>query len=1092
MAALSTSVYVVGWPAAPSAHAVDGEDRPVGDWNMQGGSNSIETKWSNIPGMFRGDDAVRVAALQEAGSAPPGGATLTDRVLRGHHTEYTWPVGSAPYVLNIYWGDTAQQRNGLAIVSPDTARDQVMLEQEGTFADSARSILGVQFDNGTDAQGNARHIWYFTAHALSRGPNQPNDARDIIATAANWMGRNAPGQDWMVIGDFNRDPAQLPDGYQAHIARTNEATQQSGGELDYAYLSERVHGQFTARRAWNFVSDHFPIRVARNGNCQRDTSCSGPYYGETYVLTTPYDGSVRAIDSTPGRPLAASVWHGDADQNEIIRVMYSSNDTKGLVNLKFIPTTETADHNYLGQDNSYCLQRDDTNNRPDKVKAFSCLDGAKSQDWMIVSDGNGVRFINPYAGDDDHNLALDTTPNRAGVIALASSTKVTYWTPNGVTDPEPSNGGFDDAPAADLKKRDLRVMPLGDSITWGYGSQSTAGYRSDLYGDLRAEASSVDFVGSEDHTDGMTDHDNEGHSGWRIDQVAHVAGCSVPLAKPNVILLHVGTNDANQNYDMDGAADRIRGLIDHAVADDPGVTVVVAKIIASSKEGLQPRIDELNRALPDVVYQEQLRGRHVLSVDMSHLLDDGDYFNQAHPNESGYAKMADIWNRGIARAEELGWISQPSGTVGDMSKCSDDDGVDPSAAGDGWKPLGVTAPGMGGPSGYVTMAELNGDKRADYVKIFADGSVRAAINSQNPDTPGKPSWTDWGIVFPAGKANLDQVRFADIDGNGRDDYLRVDEATGSVDVYYDTEGEDGKPHWSPSPNVIPGVGATREAVRFADVNGDGRDDYLIVGPAGSIDAYVNTEGSGGKPTFTKITAWAQGVPEGSRDKLRLADVNGDGKADYLIVGSTGAVHAYINRGVGNSDGDFDKKPYFVNPTNYPGDDVRFFDISGDGLADYNVIYAHGSIRTWLNKSGNTAGIDTGAATVTARATRGCLRWWADNLQWQDFNTGYNIPADPLDVKGANTVLYGRIPMSEDVQVFGLDPAPSGLDDLDSAEWAADHLNMNVTYGDGISDNPNDNVTKIELRNDGLSLGILSIGKAPCQFSPTPPPEITAG
>jgi hypothetical protein len=520
------------------------------------------------------------------------------------------------------------------------------------------------------------------------------------------------------------------------------------------------------------------------------------------------------------------------------------------------------------------------------------------------------------------------------------------------------------------------------------------------------------------------------------------------------------------------------------VANDSGVTVLVAKIISSSKDGLQPGIDEINAAIPEVVHQEQLRGRHVMSVDMSRLLDDGDFFNQAHPNDSGYAKMAETWNRGIERAAELGWIDQPSGTVGDLSKCSSDDGVDPSAAGAGWKPLGITAPGMGAPDSYVTMAELSGDKRADYVKVFDDGSVRAAVNTPNPATPGLPSWSDKDIVFPAGRANLDQVRFADLDGNGLDDYLKVDQATGSVEVWYNRQGSDGKPQWSdPVPDVVPGVGATRDAVRFADVNGDGRDDYLIVGPSGSIDAYLNTKGPDGNPTFAKITKWATGVPEGSRDKLRLADVNGDGKADYLIVGSTGAVHAYINGMTGTSDGNFRQVLYFVNPTGYPGDKVRFFDISGDGKADYNVIYAHGSIRTWLNQGGNTSGIDTSSDPTVKRAVRGCQKWWADGLQPQDFNTEYNIPADPADANGDNKVLYGRQPMTPEEQAFGLDPAPTGLNDLDSVEWNADHLAMYVTYGAANGDNPNDWVTNIEVRNDGLAIGSLGIGSNACKFTP---------
>ncbi|MGP4001594.1 hypothetical protein [Streptomyces sp. 8N706] len=33
--------------------------------------------------------------------------------------------------------------------------------------------------------------------------------------------------------------------------------------------------------------------------------------------------------------------------------------------------------------------------------------------------------------------------------------------------------------------------------------------------------------------------------------------------------------------------------------------------------------------------------------------------------------------------------------------------------------------------------------------------------------------------------------------------------------------------------------------------------------------------------------------------------------------------------------------------------VRFADISGDGKADYLVMYDGGSVRAWLNRGGNT-------------------------------------------------------------------------------------------------------------------------------------------
>ena len=38
------------------------------------------------------------------------------------------------------------------------------------------------------------------------------------------------------------------------------------------------------------------------------------------------------------------------------------------------------------------------------------------------------------------------------------------------------------------------------------------------------------------------------------------------------------------------------------------------------------------------------------------------------------------------------------------------------------------------------------------------------------------------------------------------------------------------------------MGAARENVRFADVSGDGRADYLIVAPNGAVDAWLDNGG----------------------------------------------------------------------------------------------------------------------------------------------------------------------------------------------------------------------------------------------------------
>lgn len=520
-----------------------------------------------------------------------------------------------------------------------------------------------------------------------------------------------------------------------------------------------------------------------------------------------------------------------------------------------------------------------------------------------------------------------------------------------------TGAGSSNAPRglAELSKRAVTVMPLGDSITSGIGSSTSAGYRAPLYEDLKRAAKSVDFVGSV-RTGTMPDGDNEGHPGWRIDQIARAADCSVPSQRPSVVTLHAGTNDLNQNHDVAAAPARLGSLIGQVLDDAPEATVLVADLVPATKPGLQPLIDAYNAQLPSVVSGFRDRGKHVALLDMS-TVTTADLAQPAHPNDAGYRKMADVFLDGIAQAAADGWLADPHGGTGKGCGSGDED---TGRAGPGWEAIGVIAPGMNRCTGRTDLVELNGDGRADYVKIGDDGSVCAALNTPGADLL-HPHWADptpgRGLFPPMGTSGFGAgVRFADVTGDGRDEYLYVSEE-GSVTAWLNDgrQGDDDQiPYFGRNLGVIaPGVrGATREQIRFADVNGDRRADFLRVAESGAVDAYINTADSDGTIHWKEWLNWAGGVQGGSRDKLRLADVNGDHKDDYLMVGSTGAVHAYINNGGGGA-GSFIKELYFVGETGYPGDKTTFRDVDGDGKADYVVIYDGGAVRAWQNRGGNT-------------------------------------------------------------------------------------------------------------------------------------------
>lgn len=203
----------------------------------------------------------------------------------------------------------------------------------------------------------------------------------------------------------------------------------------------------------------------------------------------------------------------------------------------------------------------------------------------------------------------------------------------------------------------LRLMPLGNSITWGVGSPSGNGYRGFLWNRLAAEGHAVDFVGS-GRNGSMSDPDNEGHSGWRIDQIAGITDSVLARYRPNVVTLEIGTNDLNGNYQVPTAPDRLRALIDQITRDAPDATVLVGTLIVSTSGTEEAHRPAFNAKLPGIVQAEQAAGKHVRLVDMS-ALTAADLSDALHPNDNGYRKMADAFNAGVQAADAAGWIKPP-------------------------------------------------------------------------------------------------------------------------------------------------------------------------------------------------------------------------------------------------------------------------------------------------------------------------------------------------------------------------------------------------------------------------------------------------
>src|SRR3954451_1069982 len=206
----------------------------------------------------------------------------------------------------------------------------------------------------------------------------------------------------------------------------------------------------------------------------------------------------------------------------------------------------------------------------------------------------------------------------------------------------------------------VRVMPLGDSIT--EGTQVPGGYRIGLWQRLGGAGYRTDFVGTQfNGPAALGDHDHEGHPGWRIDQIdANISGW-LRTTTPRTVLLHIGTNDVLQNYNLATAPSRLSTLIDHITATSPSADVFVATIIPLASASQEAAARTFNAALPGIVQSKVSAGKRVHLVDMHAALTTADLTDGIHPTAGGYDKMAATWYAALRSV--AGTIGEPGGTV---------------------------------------------------------------------------------------------------------------------------------------------------------------------------------------------------------------------------------------------------------------------------------------------------------------------------------------------------------------------------------------------------------------------------------------------
>jgi hypothetical protein len=141
------------------------------------------------------------------------------------------------------------------------------------------------------------------------------------------------------------------------------------------------------------------------------------------------------------------------------------------------------------------------------------------------------------------------------------------------------------------------------------------------------------------------------------------------------------------------------------------------------------------------------------------------------------------------------------------------------------------------------------------------------------------------------------------------------------------------------------------ATKLADLNGDGRADLISFDTFGAVQAFGNLNGMGANTYGTSVLIGSAGW---NPARTWFTDISGDGKADAVYIDSGGTVHAVQNVG-GLTTTVFAGAPITVGTTWNPAD-TAFADINGDGRAE--IIYFDGSSNVWAFRNNHGLRFDT--------------------------------------------------------------------------------------------------------------------------------------
>ncbi|TRU70000.1 MAG: hypothetical protein EWV55_20270, partial [Microcystis viridis Mv_BB_P_19951000_S69] len=186
----------------------------------------------------------------------------------------------------------------------------------------------------------------------------------------------------------------------------------------------------------------------------------------------------------------------------------------------------------------------------------------------------------------------------------------------------------------------------------------------------------------------------------------------------------------------------------------------------------------------------------------------------------------------------------------------------------------------------------------------------------------------------------------------------------------------------------------RDLGQFVDVNGDGKQDYVVIWNANGKRTFATYfgKGDGSFQEHFNTASWAGFIPDKTgRDLGQFVDVNNDKILDYVVVWNYQGKRTfspYIGKGDGTFQEHFNQETLggFISDANWR-DLGQFTDVNGDGKQDYVVVWNYNGKRVISPYIGK------GDGTFQEHFNQETLGGFISDVNWRDLGYFVDLNSD---------------------------------------------------------------------------------------------------